>query len=197
MVLFCLDLYIRTSAPESPFSIYRLQKNWSNSRASSHCARSVDKPALALAQTQRRGLPRLLAGVGRRVSPHKSAFSCVAVSGFACEDAEPHTWKPWRGFCHFWSILYTEPSNFGRFRAQKMLLPFSIIENRSIGFSRPNNHWCQAGREGACFSWWGVSLRAAPGFARLLLFYRLFVLLYYYLLYDLSSHSRTDLMPPQ
>jgi len=55
------------------------------------CARSVDKPAPALAQTQRRGLPRLLAGVGRRVSPHKSAFSCVAVSGFACEDAEPHT----------------------------------------------------------------------------------------------------------
>ena len=37
------------------FSLYRLQKNWSNSRASSRCARSVDKPALALAQTQRRG----------------------------------------------------------------------------------------------------------------------------------------------
>ena len=52
------------------------------------CGRSVDKPALALAQTQRRGLPRLLAGVGRRVSPHKSAFSCAAWSGFACEDAE-------------------------------------------------------------------------------------------------------------
>ena len=29
MVLLCLNLYIRTSAPESPFSLYRLHKNWS------------------------------------------------------------------------------------------------------------------------------------------------------------------------
>ena len=79
-----------------------------------HCARSVDKPALALAQTQRRGLPRLPAGVGRRVSPHKSAFSCAAWSGFACEDAEGTHENHGVGICHFWSIQYTEPAIFGR-----------------------------------------------------------------------------------
>ena len=36
------------------------------------------------------------------------------------------------GICHFWSVQYTEPSNFGRFKALKMLLPFSNVENRSI-----------------------------------------------------------------